>query len=103
MILWNKEKIAIYARDVWFNQYGHREDLLKEILAVRKLGANPTMEQLTKASGGRINWDVPYCKECGEDKDEVVELGDDPNKEPHGWTTHVCAECLLKAMILINP
>jgi hypothetical protein len=43
------------------------------------------------------------CDECGEERDELVELGYEDNEynNPH-WC--ICKECLIKAMLLIkNP
>jgi hypothetical protein len=47
---------------------------------------------------GNWSWTSISCDECGDDKDAVIELGQEPDYE--SATAHVCIDCLQKAMEL---
>lgn len=67
---------------------------------LEELGANPNPDKVDELFGYAA-CAVGSCNECGEESEELVQLGEEPEYESR--TANVCAKCLMKAMILINP
>lgn len=79
---------------------------------LKKLGPNPDpdacdavirqqIDMHTWPSGNTPTWtDVPTCDECGQSKDAVVRIGEEPDYESS--TAFVCRDCLSEALGLVG-
>lgn len=51
----------------------------------------------------KLKWN--HCLECKKDVDRIVRLGEEIHTvdlKIHSWTTHICKDCLEKALKLIK-
>jgi len=71
----------------------------KKDITEKLIQANPTTEdEIAKIIGNRT-WTTNRCDECGEDKDVLIQLGQEPDYESS--TACICLNCLKKALKLI--
>lgn len=123
MRLINRHILAAEAYEKWCKRYG---DMMPEtpvlipwlvpesdkmVIAnkLKELGPRPTPEQVNKVIGNSTWTMVPNCFHCGLWRDEVVEFqfkpmveDEDENRLRNALPIHLCSECLLQALRLIE-
>lgn len=82
--------------------YSRSPDVLEKVRLLESLPKNSaSIEDVVSITGEEFRSRVggPFlCNECGEMKDTVVQLGEEPNYESS--TANVCFDCLRKALAL---
>ena len=86
----------------WKKQYRGISSYDREKLVIlenlRSLGATPEPDKVDAIIGNNSWTSVPGCDCCGEPKELIVRVGEEPDYESH--TAYVCRDCLLEALKL---
>lgn len=85
----------------WNRQYRETRDLDKIEIGKRLAALSPgfTAEQVDSIIGNR-SWTMHECSNCGQDRDVLIRLGEEPDYEAK-WLD-LCADCLAKALEIIK-
>lgn len=103
MKLISRQEKANRVAERWKEQYYQRKidewtetrigDTERTYKAIVALGNNPIPDEIDKIIGNG-SWTRLTCDECGEDKEAVIQMGQEPDYESH--TACVCWNCLDK-------
>lgn len=102
----NRRDIILNVRDKWLGQYKHYKDdyhvgwgdqmpageIRKRLAALDLETCSPT--DVDKALQSK-NWASNECDLCGEDKEQLIRIGEEPDYEAR-WVD-ICSECASKA------
>lgn len=92
---WRKQYTRYIKHDPTWTTRGERTPA-ETLRMLEALGPTPTPEQVNAVLGGD-GWTKPYaCGVCGERRDAVCEIGQQPDYESS--TAYVCRPCLTKAL-----
>lgn len=102
MKILDRKKLASTACERWARVYDsgrYGEDKLLILENLKKLGKNPTPDDVDNIIGNKT-WTNLLCSECGEYKEKIIIVGQEPNYESS--TAYLCNDCVRKAYNLIN-
>jgi hypothetical protein len=106
----HKRDVLRAVRDRWLNQYkSYKDDSVPtwdkrpigEIRsAVKKLDPDTCTSKDVDKAIGTTGWGDNKCGECGEDRDVLLRLGQEPDYDARYW--EICLPCLKKAVAFLS-
>lgn len=82
----------------WLKQYHETKSYIAYQL--KELGEHPNPDDVDKIIGDNSWTKVPRCSNCGQDREEVVELKNQ-DADPED-IYHLCMECVREILMLID-
>ncbi len=102
---WDRAKTMVVERQKWCDEHplAVNHVMVTTTKKLEELGPNPHPDTVNEILGGAHSWTILQCCECNKEVNEVVEMGrkEDPLDDDAG-PQHFCAECILKALQLIE-
>ena len=98
MKLLNRQTLVKDVFEKWMKQYPNDKEGIGKKL--KRLGKTPNPDKVDEIIGNDSWTRVKRCSECQIEKDEVVEIGQEPDYE--SYTAYICRECLDKAISLMG-
>lgn len=97
-----RQSLADGVAQQWGRQYNSDQYPDKQIIFrnLKNLGKRPNPDDVDRVIGNTSWTHPPVCRECGEVKDAVLRLGDEPDYDSS--TTYICLACLAEVNYKYN-